>query len=79
MRLLVFLHGRAIMHPGAVDRTREERPDVLIEDDGERIGAGRADLPADRPEVRAPDHVHRRPEFGGLDHLPDAFDDLRGS
>jgi hypothetical protein len=25
MRLLVFLHGTAIMHPGAVGRTREER------------------------------------------------------
>ena len=25
MRVLVFLHGTAIMHPGAVGRTREER------------------------------------------------------
>lgn len=25
MRLLIFLHGTAIMHPGAVGRTREER------------------------------------------------------
>jgi len=25
MRLLVFLHGTTLMHPGAIDRTREER------------------------------------------------------
>jgi hypothetical protein len=25
MRLLVFLHGTALMHPGAVRRTRQER------------------------------------------------------
>lgn len=25
MRLLVFLHGTALMHPGAVGRTRQER------------------------------------------------------
>ena len=25
MRLLIFLHGTAIMHPGAIGRTREER------------------------------------------------------
>jgi hypothetical protein len=161
MRLLVFLHGTALMHPGAVGRPREERvaqvrrgadpalhdyaayvpvegvvaklqrwreqgaridylsshrnpddvakdevvlrkngfppgrvlargpgesygdvvgrepPDVLIEDDCESIGAGELTYPQIRPDLRARITSIVVPEFGGLDHLPDALDALR--
>lgn len=59
MKIMVFLHGTALMHPIGMGRTREERvrhvldgdavaervlPDVLIECDCESIG-GVDDLP----------------------------------
>lgn len=33
MKIMVFLHGTAIMHPGAAGRTREERVKQVLDRD----------------------------------------------
>ena len=54
------------------DVVERERPDVLIEDDCESIGAGEITYPQLRPALRALIKSIVVPEFGGLDHLPDS-------
>ena len=54
------------------DVVERERPDVLIEDDCESIGAGEMTYPQIRPDLRVRITSIVVPEFGGLDHLPDS-------
>jgi hypothetical protein len=59
------------------DVAGQELPDVLIEDDCESIG-GTVHLtyPQVAPELRARIKSIVVPEFGGIDHLPDALEAL---
>jgi hypothetical protein len=47
MRLLIFLHGTAIMHPSAVGRTREERVAQVRAGDGPGLHDYAAYVPVD--------------------------------
>jgi hypothetical protein len=77
MRLLVFLHGTTIMHPSGVGRTRVERVAQVrtgtepgLHDYAAYVPIAGADLGARIKSIVVP-------EFGGIDHLPDAPEELR--
>ncbi|HET7421282.1 MAG TPA: hypothetical protein VFL27_12975 [Candidatus Dormibacteraeota bacterium] len=58
------------------DIAGREMPDLLIEDDCESTGASEITFPQIAPELRARITSIIVPEFGGLDHLPDALSEL---
>jgi hypothetical protein len=53
-----------------------ELPDVLIEDDCERIGVEQVTYPQIRPDLRGRTKSIVVPELGGIDHLPESLQDL---
>lgn len=70
-----FPPGRVLARqPGETygDVAERELPDVLIEDDCESIGADQITYPQIRPDLQARIKSIVIPEFGGIDHLPDA-------
>jgi hypothetical protein len=69
-----FPAGRVLARlPGETygDIAGREAPDVLIEDDCERIGADQITYPQIPSAVRTRIKSVIIPEFGGIDHLPD--------
>lgn len=52
------------------------RPDVLVEDDCESIGASEVTYPQIPPDLRRRIKSIIVPEFGGIDHLPDSLQTL---
>lgn len=71
-----FPPGRVVARRGSQtygDVAERELPDVLIEDDCESLD-GTAEITASqiRPELQARIRSIVVPEFGGIDHLPDA-------
>jgi hypothetical protein len=71
-----FPRGRVLgRRPGESygDVVVREMPDLLIEDDCESIGAAEITYPQIPPETRAHIKSIIVPEFGGVDHLPDAL------
>jgi hypothetical protein len=74
-----FPAGRVLARePGeGYDEVAERaRPDVLIEDDCESIGAGKITYSQIGPELRARIKSIIVPEFDGIDHLPDSVQAL---
>lgn len=64
MKIMVFLHGTAIMHSSAAGKTREERVELTY--------------PHIRPELKAKIKSIVVEGFGGIDHLPVDICALKG-
>ena|SRR6266566_6462961 len=74
-----FPYGRVLARAdgeGYGQIAAREMPDVLIEDDCESIGANEITYLQIRPELRSRIKSIIIPEFGGIDHLPDASESL---
>jgi hypothetical protein len=70
MRLLVFLQGTTLMHPGGAGRTRAERVHQV------RTGADPALREYGTYVPMRSHQVDRRPRVRRFDHLPDSLEEL---